>query len=235
MEKINFKKDKIPFTQIANEVLNDKTLSFKAKGLYAYLYSKPDGWDFAIDRIALDTSEGRASVNSGLKELEKNGFLLRERQKTGRVVYLLKSQMTKISIGLEKPYDDNAKVAKCQSGKTVTVSNKEYKVIKSNSNKDSEQGSQEISINDYIEILKPLNPIGYTKWFSNKTQRSNVDLLKNQFTENQLRELLRFIEVNKDKDYFPSIATPLQLVDKLPQVEKFYKSKGYKKKPNVIT
>jgi len=37
MEKIDFKKDKIPFTQVSNAVLYDNNLSFKAKGLYAYL------------------------------------------------------------------------------------------------------------------------------------------------------------------------------------------------------
>lgn len=30
-------KQKIPFTQVANEVLNDKKLSFKAKGIFCIL------------------------------------------------------------------------------------------------------------------------------------------------------------------------------------------------------
>lgn len=89
MNKIEFVKDKIPFTQVANGVLNDKRLSAKAKGLYAYLYSKPDGWDFAIDRIALDMTDGRKSINEGLKELEVLGFLTRKRQSDGRVLYVV--------------------------------------------------------------------------------------------------------------------------------------------------
>ena len=35
-------KQNVPFTMVANEVLKDPKLSFKAKGLYAYLFSKPD-------------------------------------------------------------------------------------------------------------------------------------------------------------------------------------------------
>jgi len=136
MERIDFKKENIPFTQVSNSVLNDKNLSAKAKGLYAYLYSKPDGWDFAIDRIKKDFSDGRLSINNGLQELEQNGYLYRQRKETGRVVYLLKNQMSKIDIGEQEPNVENRKVRKPQSAKTDTISNKEIKVIKSNSNKD---------------------------------------------------------------------------------------------------
>lgn len=114
MDRVNFKKDRIPFTQVANSVLNDPKLSAKAKGLYAYLYSKPDGWNFAIDRIQKEFTDGRLSINNGLKELEDNGYLYRQRQKTGRVVYLLKSQMSKIDMGKKSQM---SKTAKCENRK----------------------------------------------------------------------------------------------------------------------
>jgi len=136
VEKINFKKDNIPFTQVANEVLNDINLTFKAKGLYAFLYSKPEGWDFAIDRIKLQSKEERRAINTGLQELEENGYLLRKRQTSGRVVYILKSQMSKIDIGELEPNVDFSKVLKQQSAKKDTVSNKDLIVIKSISNKE---------------------------------------------------------------------------------------------------
>ena len=134
MSKINFKTEKIPFTQVANVVLNDKLLSAKAKGLYAYLYSKPDGWDFAIDRIANDFSDGRKSINAGLQELEQNGYLLREKQSSGKVVYVLKSQMTKMDIRLLEPDVQNGKEPKRQIAEMGTISNKEGEVIKNSSN-----------------------------------------------------------------------------------------------------
>jgi len=136
MEKIDFRKDNIPFTQVANEVLNDVNLTFKAKGLYAYLYSKPEGWDFAIDRIKLQSKEERRAINNGLQELEENGYLIRERQSTGRVVYLLKSQMSKMDIRDLEPNVQNSKVLKQQSAEKDTVSNKDLIVIKSLSNKE---------------------------------------------------------------------------------------------------
>lgn len=133
--KIDFRKDKIPFTQVANDVLNDSKLSAKAKGIYAYLYSKPEGWNFAIDRIKDDFSDGRLAINTGLRELEKEGYLLRQKEKTGRVVYLLKSQMTKIDIRGIKPDDENRNLRKPQSAEIDTISNKDIKVIKNINNK----------------------------------------------------------------------------------------------------
>ena len=137
MERQNFRKDKVPFTQVANQVLNDKNLSAKAKGLYAYLYSKPEGWDFALDRICLDFKDGRKSVYSGIQELEGNGYLIREKQKTGRTIYLLKSQLTKIDIREGKPVAHNGNEPFWQSAKKGSISNKDIKVIKSISNKEN--------------------------------------------------------------------------------------------------
>jgi hypothetical protein len=34
------------YTQVPNDIINDKRLSLKAKGLYLFLVSKPDNWDF---------------------------------------------------------------------------------------------------------------------------------------------------------------------------------------------
>jgi len=45
------------FTQVSNRVLTDVRLSWKSKGLYAYLFSKPDNWNFSADRIKNEGSD----------------------------------------------------------------------------------------------------------------------------------------------------------------------------------
>ena len=65
------------FTTLPNDLLNDESISFKAKGIYAFLNSKPDGWEFSIDRISLQTLEGRDSIRAGIVELEKAELLTR--------------------------------------------------------------------------------------------------------------------------------------------------------------
>ena len=73
---------------IQNEILDNKGLSLKAKGLYAYLASRPDGWEASSERIAEDQKDGRESVRSGIHELEKAGLLTRtkENNSQGRLV-----------------------------------------------------------------------------------------------------------------------------------------------------
>ena len=71
-------KHKNPFTAVPNIVLNDPRLTFKAKGIYSYLFSKPDGWVFYNQAILNETAEGITSFQSGIKELVKYGWLKKQ-------------------------------------------------------------------------------------------------------------------------------------------------------------
>lgn len=63
--------------------LNDENLSWKAKGLLAYLLSKPDDWQIYVKDLIKRSTDGRDSVVSGLKELEDNGYLSRQQIRGG--------------------------------------------------------------------------------------------------------------------------------------------------------
>lgn len=103
------------FTLVPNSLLNEKQISFKAKGLYAYLNSKKDDWNFTIDLIAKNGKDGRDSVASGLKELEDFGFLERRRYKDDKgyfdIEYILKSEPFEVikydNPSKENPYEEN--------------------------------------------------------------------------------------------------------------------------------
>lgn len=69
------------FTMIPNWLINDQNISLKAKGLFIYLASKPNDFDFSAERIALANKEGVTSVKNCLKELELVGLLIRVRIK----------------------------------------------------------------------------------------------------------------------------------------------------------
>ncbi|CUW85614.1 helix-turn-helix domain-containing protein [Rhizobium pusense] len=70
-------KQRAPFTQVPNNLLTDACISFKAKGLYALMYSKPDGWTFYEGALAKESRDGKEAVRSGLDELVKAGWLRR--------------------------------------------------------------------------------------------------------------------------------------------------------------
>lgn len=59
--------------------LRDARLSWKAKGLAAYLLSKPPGWKIWTSDLIARSTDGRDAVLSGLAELEQCGYLNRER------------------------------------------------------------------------------------------------------------------------------------------------------------
>nr|WP_256255739.1 hypothetical protein [Streptomyces sp. MUSC 14] len=69
------------FTQIANGLFRDPRLSFKAKGLFGLISTHRDGWRMTVTELARRGRDGEAAVKSGLKELQKHGFLLRERER----------------------------------------------------------------------------------------------------------------------------------------------------------
>lgn len=65
------------YTQVGNDIINAKNLTLKAKGLFLFLLSKPDNWNFSARLIAFQNKDAIASVNTGLQELEDFGLLNR--------------------------------------------------------------------------------------------------------------------------------------------------------------
>lgn len=83
-EMESIKKFKLNFTQVPNVVLKDKRLSLKAKGLYAYLFSKPDGWHFNPKIIIKEIKEGRDAFYAAMKELVDCGYVCRHQPNAGK-------------------------------------------------------------------------------------------------------------------------------------------------------
>ena len=66
------------FTIISNTGMKDDRLSFKAKGLLAYMLTLPDDWVFYESEIAKHSTDGKQAVRTGLKELQSAGYLVKE-------------------------------------------------------------------------------------------------------------------------------------------------------------
>lgn len=70
-----FKKNN--FTITDNKLIKDERLSWKARGIFQYLWAMPDDWNFYVDEVAKHSKDGVKSLKSGLAELEKYGYLKR--------------------------------------------------------------------------------------------------------------------------------------------------------------
>lgn len=82
-----------PYVQIDKTVLNDERLSWKAKGLMAFLLSKPDDWEINIANLIKQSKDGKESVYSTITELIQYGYIVRNttrnRGRFARIEYLI--------------------------------------------------------------------------------------------------------------------------------------------------
>lgn len=73
-EVIRIQKRTNNFVMLDKGFLEDERLSFKAKGILAYLLSKPDNWKVIVKNLVNASAEGKAAVYAGLKELKECGY-----------------------------------------------------------------------------------------------------------------------------------------------------------------
>jgi hypothetical protein len=74
MAVFRIKKRDNPYAQIDRAPLEDARLSFKARGILAYLLCKPDGWLCRVNDLITRSPDGRDSVKSGLAELRRHHY-----------------------------------------------------------------------------------------------------------------------------------------------------------------
>lgn len=67
------------YTVMANHHLRNTKLSLKAKGLLSLMLSLPEDWDYTTKGLACICKDGIDSINTTIKELEVNGYIIRRR------------------------------------------------------------------------------------------------------------------------------------------------------------
>lgn len=63
-------------------LLNDDQLSFKARGLFSFLWIHENGWQFKSANLAEHSvSDGNTSIRTGVTELENRGYIVRNQMR----------------------------------------------------------------------------------------------------------------------------------------------------------
>lgn len=68
-----------PFARVRKAVLEDKRMSWKAKGVFAYLMGKPDDWKGIVADIVNHGPERATAIRAAIKELVEFGYAREER------------------------------------------------------------------------------------------------------------------------------------------------------------
>lgn len=216
MSKIYIKEK---YGQIPNELLNNDEISLKAKGLFGYLQSKPDGWDFSEERITKKIKEGKTALHSAIKELEEYGYLRRESNKDSEGKW---SGYNYTLSGY--PFDGKpVKRVTRLTEKGVTLSKKE--TVRKNNKESKDIVSSADGINEIFNIFyESVNPdINY----ANMTNRKAVEELIDRYGLDDLKSITKYAISVQDKKYAPVITTPYQLKEKLGKLKVYHeRNKG---------
>lgn len=204
------------YATVPNEILTNRNISFKAKGVWAYIQSKPDGWSFSAERISDESNDGRDSIKSALIELEKEGLLNRLKFKNEKGQWEHEYVLNEKPMS-ENPTTENPPTAKASYNKE---SNIKKDIQRNNIILHSEQSSQ---VNELMGIFYTINP-GLN--FGNKTQRKAMEWFVEKYGIEKARNTVQFAVSVQGQQYAPTITSPLQLKNKIGDLTTFFKKQN---------
>ena len=123
------------FTQLSNEMLRDKNLSWKSKGLLSCLMSLPDEWVILKTSLHQFSKDGRDATLAAFNELIQNGyvkqFTVRDNKgRFGRIDYIVsdiklnENPITENPISVN-PISDNPHVINTEEVNNIEIKNVE--------------------------------------------------------------------------------------------------------------
>jgi len=162
----------------------------------------------------------RNKVRRYLKELEKNGDITLKTKHQNiditTIITIVKYDLWQSGGTPSETPEGHQKDTKRNTYKNDKNEKKEKKYT-------SNDKSLQTTTNNLIELFKPLNPISYTKWYSNTTQRKAVERLNKLVGIKKLQIAINIAVEANNIPYAPTITTPLQLEEKLSALRAFVK------------
>lgn len=148
------------YTVMSNHHLRNTNLSLKAKGLLSLMLSLPEEWDYTTKGLARICKDGVDSICAGVRELEEQGYVIRERVRNpngqlGSIEYTILEQPRppeREKPERENPVLDNPEQAlpvleEPEQGKPAQLNTKESSKQKSKKELSSTEGSNPIQSN----------------------------------------------------------------------------------------
>ena len=114
------------FTIMSNHHLRNTELSLKAKGLLSLMLSLPEDWDYTTKGLAHICKDGVDSITTALKELERHGYLTRQRLRydngqLGDIEYTIHEQPVSTENTGLSPKRENPRQVKPEQAKPKSI------------------------------------------------------------------------------------------------------------------
>lgn len=187
------------YTVMSNYHLQDKNLSYKAKGLLSFMLSLPENWDYSMKGLVGVSKENIKAIRTILNELKEHGYLeiVQVRDEKGHYKYEYIIRELPIDIEREKASPDT------QKGDTAKGDAVKDTQINTNRQNTEEQKVKGVKSKVLFLDLGELNPL--TKYLlennyinENDTDIYNYDnlfkeLLQNSYSYKELAIMTHYI------------------------------------------
>ena len=229
------------FQVIPRELVFDNSLSDRARFVYCFMASKPDGWDFLLNPMAKELGYSVETLRKYINELIDGGWLKKGEQnndgKFGAVVYTLLS--TKKADIEEIPTRKNTDTEKSRHGENPTQYNKDNEEKKDLPKKEGIDKSipkkkADNDVDEFVDRMYALYPAKCPKrgTYLGKSQKDKVKIksLLKTYSESDIEFVIRWeIEQKYNKAYMLNFSTFLNNFPDPTQID------GYNKLNNTST
>lgn len=160
MSIIRIKKEN-RYSVISNAPLNDKALSWEARGVMAYLLTKPDGWECRNYDLVNQGPAGKHIIQRVLKELQEAGYIYRYRKSDGRKIEWITEiyetpELNTTSRNTDIPTSEEPTVGSSDvrgSGHIVSTDSNKY-LLKENTDFNGSAKNSETPVTPIIETIR---------------------------------------------------------------------------------
>ena len=190
------------YTVMSNHHLRNTELSLKAKGLLSLMLSLPENWDYTTKGLAAICKDGIDSISSCIRELEKHGYIIRERMRNEKgqlttIEYTILEQPKSAPLEREKPIRENPVLDIPAQAEPIQENTAQLNTNKSNKKELNTDISNTYPIKSYQKEPEPTKAAQLPKEKSDRIGYDEVETYRQIIKENIDYDVLS-VNLNRD-------------------------------------
>ena len=190
------------YTVMSNHHLRNTELSLKTKGLLSLMLSLPENWDYTTKGLAAICKDGIDSISSCIRELEKHGYIIRERMRNEKgqlttIEYTILEQPKNTPPEREKPIRENPVLDIPAQAEPIQENTAQLNTNKSNIKELNTDISNTYPIKSYQKEPEPLKAAQPPKEKSDRIGYDEVETYRQIIKENIDYDVLS-VNLNRD-------------------------------------